>query len=220
MIQIGVGITTRGAAKVLPRVHKKIIRECNRRTMAYRVEKLLPQHFAPDAAEKYHYEQRQSTINLGWLFRTNRALWEKVPKLKGRGGKVLNRAHYRDVKSILGLEPLVWTGSLRKAVLNPTNVTNIRATPSRATLVIKKTGYATSSLRPREGLVKYAQKQAQALQRSSEVEAITPGERRHLRAYFAQQYREILRNPMDPAHSFLSQEQAAGRVLRSRQRRS
>ncbi len=225
MIEIGVGITTRGIAKVLPRVHRKIMRECNRRTMAHRFTEMLPRHFAPGAGFIYRYEARTSSINLAWLYRSDRAAWERVPKIQSRKldrktgkwspGKITNRGRYQNVKNVLGLEPLVWTGLLRKSVLDRANLAQIRATPSRATLAIRKPSYATSSIKD---LGYRLQKQGQALQRNSEIEAINKGEVEDLKRFFASEYRGILRNPMDPAHSFLSEEQAAGRVLRTRKR--
>lgn len=212
MFVLGIEVNYSLAPRVLPRVHSAVLRECNRRAMVLHAKQDLPRHFEDGAGTRYGYEQRRSTLNLAWLYRTDRASYDRVNKLKRRG-KTINRGFYAQVKAVLGLKPLEWSGQLRRQVLAPINQV-IRATPSRSTLRIKTPVYATSRIRLADGGLA-TQMQSEALRRSAELQAITPGELRAIRADFKRNYLEVMRDPTNPRHTFLA---GHGVILRRRAR--
>lgn len=223
MFVLGMEVSYSLAPKVLPRVHAAVLRECNRRTMLVHARENIPRHFDADASRRYGYGDRRSTINLAWLYRSDPATWTRVPKIQRKGfnretgewalGKLQNRAYYDNVKSTLGLGPLQWSGLLKKTALNPINRT-IRATQNRSTLRIRTPVYATSRIRQMDGQP-MTQMQKESLRRSAELQAITQGELRGLRASFKREYLAIMRDPANPKHTFLA---GQATILRERKR--
>jgi len=225
MFVLGVEVTYSLAPRVLPRVHAAVVRECNRRAMQHHAAVDLPRHFETGAGTRYGYAQRRSTINLAWLYRTDRAAWERVPKIQAtrlsadkkrweKTGKLLNKARYRDVKAVLGMQPLVWSGQFRSMVLNPSNQ-KITATQNRSRLMLKTPPWVSSRIRRDKG-EPAKQMQLEALERHAEMQAITPGELRSIRAGFKRDYLEIMNDPTNPRHAFLGG--FGGNVLRQRKR--
>lgn len=224
MFALGVEVTYSLAPRVLSRVHAAVVRECNRRAMQQHAQDHIKLHFEPDAGTRYRYEQRRSTINLAFLWRTDRAAWQRVPKLQRmqrgkdgrweRTGSTINMARYRDVKIALGYGQLVWSGALKRSVLNPA-MQKITATQHRSTLYLKTPPWVTSRIRRDKG-EPAKQMQLEALQRHAELQAITPGELRSIRAGFKRNYLDIMSDPANPRHAFLSG--FGGNVVRQRKR--
>lgn len=225
MLALGIEVTYSLAPKVLPRVHAAVVAECNRRAMRQHAAEHLQQHFEAGAGSRYGYNQRRSTINLAFLYRTNRAAWDRVPKIQStrfnRGnrkweltGKLLNRARYRDVKTVLGLHPLEWSGGLRRAVLDPANQ-KITATQHRSRMRLKTPPMVASRVKDSKGRTG-GQMQREALQRHAEIQAITAGEMRSLRAGWKKNYLDVMRDPASPRHTFLAKHGV--NILRQRKR--
>lgn len=218
---LGAQVSYSMAPKVKPRVHAAVMKECNRRVMLEHARLNVPRHFEPDAAKRYGYGDRLSTVNLAFLYRTNRSAYDRVPKITKRlkdsktgewGLTEIARAMYRDVKDVLNYSPLVWSGALRKQVTNPANQV-VRGTQYGSSLTIKTPVYATSRIKLKSGK-RATQMQKEALRRAAELQAITEGEQRTLRAIFRREYLKIMSNPNDPAHTFLGT--SVGDALRQR----
>lgn len=179
-------VTSTFNPKLLVAAHKRVANHCNRHTMEYHGRVHLPDHFKPGAGQKYGYKPRRSVIGLKFLYRTNRAAYDKVKKLKGPNGRTQNRGLYKDVKAASGLDPLEWSGQTRRMVTNPFN-RKVTATSTRGRLVVRTPNYVSSRLKSNKG-GKARQMQAQALERSAELEVMTAGEIRTLRKVFGDEY--------------------------------
>ncbi len=211
MFVLGAEVSYSMAPKVKPRVHSAVMRECNRRVMQEHARLHMPKHFEPGADKRYGYGIRWSNLNLAFLYSNNRSAYDRVPKItryqqdhktKVWSGQETPRAMYQDVKDVLGYAPLVWSGALKQQVTNPANQV-VRGTQYGSSLTIKTPVYATSRIRLRNGK-RATQMQREALRRAAELQAITEGEQRTLRAIFRREYLKIMSNPNDPAHTFLS----------------
>jgi hypothetical protein len=185
---------------LLPRVHKRIVRHCNQVVMEYHAENHLEEHFKPGAGRKYGYAQRRSVISLKFLYRENRAAYDKITKLKGKDGKPTSRGFYKDVKAALGLDPLVFTGRTREMVTSRRNW-KITATPARGKLVVRTPNYVASRLKSgKQGRAR--QMQREALKRAAELEVMTVGEIQKLQRVFRDEYLAVQR-PDHPMHAKL-----------------
>lgn len=185
---------------LLPRVHNRIVRHCNRVVMEYHAENHLEEHFKPGAGRKYGYSQRRSVISLKFLARENPSAFQSVRKLKGPNGKPTSRGFYKDVKAALGLDPLVFTGRTRSMVTSKNNW-KITSTPKRGKLVVRTPNYVASRLRSgKQGRAR--QMQREALKRSAELEVMTVGEIQKLQRVFRDEYLAVQR-PDHPMHAKL-----------------
>jgi hypothetical protein len=172
---------------LMVRSHNKASNNANRVTMQYHADEHIPEHFKPGAGRKYGYKQRRSVISLGFLFRQNRAAYDRVKKLAGKNGDTfIKRGLYKDVKSLLGRNPLVWSGETRQMATNSANQ-KVTATATRGRLRIKTPSYVASRLKAGKS-GKARQMQRQALERAAEMEAMTAGEIRTLRKVFRDEY--------------------------------
>jgi len=196
--------------KLMPRSHKAVSRVANRKAMEYHWEKHLPEHTQAGAGTRYGYKQRRSVIGIGWLQRTDATSYARIRKLTMRG-RVTNLAAYKDVKSALGLRPLVWSGDTERRLKNPIN-RKITSTPKGGRLQVRLGSYATTRLDPRafrDG--RPTQKQRQARERAAEIEALTVGEIRTLRKVFKAEYLDIVNNEANPNHGLVALRQRAKR---------
>ena len=185
---------------LLPRVHNRIVRHCNRVVMEYHAENHLEDHFKAGAGRKYGYSPRRSVISLKFLYRENRSAYDKVTKLKGKDGKPSSRGFYKDVKAALGLDPLVFTGRTRSMVTSKNNWT-ITSTPKRGKLVVRTPNYVASRLKAgKQGRAR--QMQREALKRAAELEVMTVGEIQKLQRVFRDEYLAVQR-PEHPEHQRL-----------------
>lgn len=209
------------APKVKPRVHAAVLKECNKRVMQEHARLHIPRHFEAGADKRYGYRSRLSTVGLAFIYRNNRAAYDRIPKisknrLDSKTGNVslfqTAKAMYQDVKNVLGYGPLVWSGALKQQVTNPANQV-VRGTQYGSSLTIKTPVYATSRIKLKSGK-RATQMQKEALRRAAELQAITEGEQRTLRAIFRREYLKIMSNPNDPAHTFLGT--SVGDALRQR----
>jgi hypothetical protein len=174
--------------KLLTRSHNKASNNANRVAMQYHADKHIPEHFKPGAGKKYGYSQRRAVISLGWLARQNRSAYDRVKKLKNAdGSRFLQQGFYKDVKSILGRPPLVWSGETQRMVTSSSNQ-KVTATATRGRLKIRTPSYVASRIDKRNKSGKARQMQRQALIRTAELEAITAGEIRKLRKVYGDEY--------------------------------
>ena len=197
--------------KLLTRSHNKASNNANRVSMQYHADKHIPGHFKPGAGKKYGYRQRRSVISLGFLARQNRSAYDRVKKLAGKNGdRFISRGAYKDVKSILGRPPLVWSGETQRMVNSASNQ-KVTATATRGRLKIRTPSYVASRLKAGKS-GKARQMQRQALQRAAELEAITAGEIRKLRKVYGDEYVAV-QKPTHPKFASL------GITFRQRSRR-
>ena len=209
----GVTIKTRTNfnPNLMVRSHNKASNNANRVTMQHHADNHIKTHFETGAGRKYGYKQRRSVISLGFLYRQNRAAYDKVKKLSGKNGDTfIKRGAYKDVKALLGRPPLVWTGKTKEMVLNPANQ-KVTATATRGRLKIRTPSYVASRLKAgKSGRAR--QQQRQALQRAAELESMTAGEIRRLRKVFGDEYVAV-QKPSHPKFASL------GIKFRQRKRR-
>lgn len=189
---------------LLPRSHKAVTRESNRVTLEQHARTNLKKHFETGAGARYGYAQRRSVISISYLQRTAPGVYSQIRRLKFRGRET-NLALYKDVKQALGLGPLQFSNQTRQSVLNPANQ-RVTATPSRGRLRVRTPTYFASRFRGN----KFGQRQAQALERFSELEAVTRQEIADLLRRFRKEYTDI-QEPGHPKHSLVAR--------RSRRRR-
>jgi hypothetical protein len=186
---------------LMVRSHNAASNNANRVAMTYHAQKHIPEHFKAGAGRKYGYRRRTSSINLGFLARSNPGAYSRVKRLASKGGdRFFVLGAYKDVKSVLGRPPVVWSGETREMATNASNQ-KVTATATRGRLRIRTPSYIASRLK-RGKTGKARQSQREALKRAAELEAMTAGEIRKLRKVFGDEYVAI-QKPNHPLHAKL-----------------